>query len=136
MSGDSPSLRVHILETLNPFFSGPVTITLRRAEELKRHSCDTESSCDFYVRIFIDDQQVYETSKTSDVRTIAFDGVFTFQIIPASSRIRLELWDDDTFFNGADDLMLVAEYLAGSLNGLKRFSNDNVALDIFSYFNA
>lgn len=132
-----PELTRDQMIPLNLLFPGDAwyTIIIRRAEELRENYCDSDSDCDFFVRIFIDDNRVYETPRKSNMRAPRFDYTYISDVIPSSSRVRLELWDYDDFFNGADDLMLEAEYRAGSINGQKLFSNNNCSLEIFNYIN-
>lgn len=102
---------------------------------MKMHICDTESSCEFFVRVFIDDNKVFTSSRKTDESTPSFKETYISEIIPRHSRVRFELWDDDAFFNGGPDIQLVADSAAESLNGFKRFSNNDVALEIFCYIN-
>lgn len=67
--------------------------------------CDTNSLCDPYVIIFIDNQKVYETKKMVDTESADFMETYTSHRIKADAKIKVEVWDEDNFTNGDDDLL-------------------------------
>lgn len=69
--------------------------------------CDVSSSCDPYVKFFIDGEKVMQTDAKQN--TCCYDANAMYQSIkiPKKSAIKIEVWDDDSgFFGTADDLIM------------------------------
>lgn len=69
-------------------------------------NCDTASQCDGYVKIFIDEQQVYYTKTIRNDDHPMFFQTFTSNKIKKNAVVRFELWDADRFLDGSDDRII------------------------------
>lgn len=67
--------------------------------------CDTLNECDLFVRIFVNDNKVYESSTCSNRNYVHVYETYKSMKIRKGSIIRIELWDWDVFLNFDDDLM-------------------------------
>lgn len=69
------------------------------------------NSCDPYVKLFIDGVQVLQTEAQENLCCYNIDTKFVSKKIPRNSKIRIEVWDDDSggIFSSPDDLIIEAE---------------------------
>lgn len=69
------------------------------------------NSCDPYVMLFIDDVLVLKTEVQENSCCYNVDTKFVSKKIPKTSKIRIEVWDDDSggIFSSPDDLIIQAE---------------------------
>lgn len=84
-----------------------ITIIQRVLSDTKnRHHCDSDSPCDPFVRIFINDQKVYETRMVKDNPFAVFMETYTSDKIYPNDSVRMEVWDEDSgTLDGNDPLM-------------------------------
>lgn len=100
--------------------------------------CDTGGGlCDPYIKLFLNGKNVLQTLSTEDRCCFNPNVIYTSDKISKSSRIKIELWDDDSGFLGsADDLILRTEGNIDSFlrNGVREGA---VVRDLFvSYTNS
>lgn len=69
--------------------------------------CATFNDCDPYVKLFIDRATVLRTPVKVDTHCTNFDTTFVSKKILRSTRILLEVWDDDSGFLGSNDDLLI-----------------------------
>lgn len=67
--------------------------------------CDSNSECDGYVKLIVDDRLVCETSVKRDFDKHSIMHECPAQKIRQNSMVRVEIWDSDDWFNGGDDLI-------------------------------
>lgn len=69
------------------------------------------NSCDPYVKLYIDGVQVLQTEAQENACCYNVDTKFVSKKVAKTSKIRIEVWDDDSgaFFSSPDDLILQAE---------------------------
>lgn len=80
--------------------------TVNFAEILSnRFKCDAESFCDFYLKIFINNELFHTTGKGVDTNYDTFFVAKAKKPAAWNDRVRIEIWDYDDFLNGGDDLM-------------------------------
>lgn len=92
--------------------SGWLTISIRKVVAVESASgahCDSHNNlCDPYVKLLINDKEVYKTRAKLN-RHVFDDNVrFVSEIIPKSSKIKIEVWDDDSqefLYWSEDDLI-------------------------------
>lgn len=96
--------------TLKKFFDN-LFFSLHAYGLIDGSSCDIVLSlCDPYVKLYIDDVQVLQTAAQEDLCCYNVDTRFVSKKISKSSKIRIEVWDDDSGFLGSpDDLILQTE---------------------------
>lgn len=85
---------------------GWITITIQAFSSFT-YRCDDSTECDPYVKIVINEgQQVYKTRTITNNDLAIFMETFKSNKIGPSSIIRVEVWDEDDFLTGGDDLRL------------------------------
>lgn len=60
-------------------------------------NCDRSTSrvCDIFIKIFIDDELVYETEVTHHTPEAELEVDFQSQLVRKDSKVRFEMWDED-----------------------------------------
>lgn len=75
-------------------------------------SCDVSATsvCDPYVKLFINDEKVLETTAQENICCFNVNATYQSIKIPKKLTIKIEVWDDDSgFFGSADDLIQSTE---------------------------
>lgn len=92
--------------------------------DIKGNECESiGDDCDPYVKLFINDQLIHKTATVENTLTFDVNHDFISQLIPNTSVITIEIWDDDSGFLGsADDLVLrtngdVSDFLKNPFRG-------------------
>lgn len=62
------------------------------------------NKCDQYVRVLVDDQEIFRTSMKEDTNYAVYNERFQMGIILKTAKITMQIWDDDTGYS-EDDLM-------------------------------
>lgn len=78
-------------------------------------ACDDTSLCDLYIKLFIDDKIVCESSMHSESTFPVFMKTCTSWMIQKYTSFRVEIWDWDNFLRGGDDKMA---YFDGTIDNL------------------
>lgn len=95
--------------------------------------CDSESYCDFYVKIFINNDIFYTTDQGNEKLYINFMVDKEKTNIPYTARVRIEVWDHDDFLNGDDDLMKTLDTTIGDIvNQPKHSLNGGDYITVYS----
>lgn len=67
-------------------------------------TCDYWNKCDAYIKIIVDDTEVFRSVTVLNNDRPNFKETFQMDLC-ADSKIVLEMWDEDVKLQGADDLM-------------------------------
>lgn len=70
--------------------------------------CDDDITvkCDPYIKLFIDDKLILQTERKDETSVYDVNVIYeSKQPIPKTTTIKIEVWDYDSFLNGADDLV-------------------------------
>lgn len=72
------------------------------------NACDSFGGlCDPFVKFFVNDQLIYKSSSRQDTISYDVNYHYTSELIPKTSTIRIDIWDDDSGFLGSEaDLVL------------------------------
>lgn len=77
---------------------GWLTITFKEATAATHatgSSCDVFTPCDPYIKLFINDIEVYRTRIIYDQEYVYFDETYSSEKISKKSKITIEMWDWD-----------------------------------------
>lgn len=98
------------------FFAADGTWTVNFIEILSnRFNCDSQSLCDFYLKIFINNDLFHTTGQGSDTEYDTFFVDKAKKTVAYNARVRIEIWDHDDFLNGGDDLMKTLDTTIGAI---------------------
>lgn len=108
-----------------------MTITVERVTSYKEDHprCDSVSRCDPYVKIFVNDKKVHETTRKVNDHVAVFMETYVTEQIDHADKIRLEVWDSDNFLNGVDDHLLSTEISADNYETFQVNSGSGVTLE-------
>lgn len=64
-------------------------------------------SCDPFLKFFVNDNLIYKSETRANTLTFDVNYHYTSELIPKTSTIKIEIWDDDSGFLGSEsDLVL------------------------------